>query len=67
MYVKRQETNEKVTTGPEQGLPSGRFLNLLAASYTNARVIPGQYEGRGVADGAVDAGNNAWVGIAMLR
>jgi len=67
MYVKRQETNVKVTTGPEQGLPSGRYLNLLAASYTNARSIPGQYEGAGVADGAVDAGNNAWVGIAMLR
>lgn len=67
MYVKRQETNDKVTTGPEQGLPSGRYLNLLAASYTNARSIPGQYEGAGVADGAVDTGNNAWVGIAMLR
>lgn len=67
MYVKRQETNDKVTCGPEQGLPSGRMLNLLAASYTSARVIPGQYEGLGVADGAVDAGNNAWVGIAMMR
>jgi len=67
MYVKRQETNDKVTTGPEDGLPSGRFLNLLAASYTNARSTPGQYAGDGVADGAVDVGNNAWVGIALLR
>jgi hypothetical protein len=67
MYVRKQETNARVTVGPKEGLPSGRYLNLLAASYTNARSLPGQYEGEGVADGAVDVGNNAWVGIAMMR
>ena len=43
------------------GLPSNRSVTLLAASYTDAAAQAGAYQGTGVADGAVDTGNNAWV------
>lgn len=53
--------------GPEEGLPSGRHMTLLAASYTDEDADAGSYFGAGVADGAVDIGNNAWVGMAFAR
>ena len=31
------------------------------------QALPGKYEGAGVADGAVDTGNNAWVGVAFAN
>lgn len=56
-----------VTFGAADGLPSKRLLTLLAASYTPKGATAGQYWGDGVADGAVDTGNNAWVAIAFAR
>lgn len=53
--------------GPRDNLPSGRFLTLLGASYTDSKVEAGTYTGRNVADGGVDTGNNAWVGIAFAH
>ena len=49
------------------GLPSNRSVTLLAASYTDAAAQAGAYQGTGVADGAVDTGNNAWVGLAFAH
>ena len=48
-------------------LPSHRSLTLLAAGYTDKAAYAGWYEGVGVADGAVDTGNNAWVGVAFAN
>ena len=48
-------------------LPSRRSLTLLAAGYTDKAAYAGVYEGVGVADGAVDTGNNAWVGMAFAH
>jgi len=63
-----------VTPGFDYGagtpLPSRRSLTLLAAGYTEVKALPGQYEpweSEGVADGAVDTGNNAWVGMAFAH
>lgn len=56
-----------VSFGPSEGLPSGRQLTLLAASYTPTVARAGEYWGAGVADGAVDVGNNAWVGMAFAH
>ena len=62
---------ESVTPGLDYGagalLPSERSLTLLAAGYTEAAVSAGEYQGVGVADGAVDTGNNAWVGMAFAH
>ena len=60
-----------VTPGLDYGapggtlLPSRRSLTLLAAGYTDKPAYAGVYQGVGVADGAVDTGNNAWVRIAL--
>ena len=60
-----------VTPGLDYGapggtlLPSRRSLTLLAAGYTDKPAYAGVYQGVGVADGAVDTGNNAWVGMAF--
>ena len=60
-----------VTPGLDYGagalLPSQRSLTLLAAGYTDMRATAGEYQGVGVADGAVDTGNNAWVGMAFAH
>ena len=60
-----------VTAGLDYGagtlLPSRRSLTLLAAGYTDKPAYAGVYEGVGVADGAVDTGNNAWVGVAFAN
>lgn len=40
---------------------------LLAASYTDAPAKAGDYQGVGVSDGAVDTGNNAWIGLAFAH
>ena len=52
-----------VTPGLDYGagalLPSRRSLTLLAAGYTDMEARAGEYQGTGVADGAVDTGNNA--------
>lgn len=60
-----------VTPGLDYGagalLPSRRPLTLLAAGYTDAEARAGEYHGTGVADGAVDTGNNAWVGMAFVH
>ena len=60
-----------VTAGLDYGagtlLPSRRSLTLLAAGYTDKPAYAGVYEGVGVADGAVDTGNNAWVGMAFAH
>ena len=62
-----------VTPGLDYGapggtlLPSRRSLTLLAAGYTDKPAYAGVYQGVGVADGAVDTGNNAWVGFASPR
>lgn len=60
-----------VTPGLDYGagylLPSRRSLTLLAAGYTDKSAEAGVYEGMGVADGAVDTGNNAWVGMAFAH
>ena len=60
-----------VTAGLDYGagtlLPSHRSLTLLAAGYTDKAAYAGWYEGVGVADGAVDTGNNAWVGMAFAH
>ena len=53
--------------GAGQLLPSHRSLTLLAAGYTDAPAEAGEYQGVGVADGAVDTGNNAWVGMAFAH
>ena len=45
---------------------SGKMV-LLAASYTDAPAKAGEYQGVGVADGAVDTGNNAWIGLAFTH
>ncbi len=54
-----------LTLGKKDGMPSGRDMALLAASYTEARASAGDYQGVGVSDGAADTGNNAWVGLAF--
>ncbi|EOD35560.1 hypothetical protein EMIHUDRAFT_449267 [Emiliania huxleyi CCMP1516] len=51
--------------GARDSSPCG--LKLLAASYTDAPAKAGDYQGVGVADGAVDTGNNAWVGLAFTH
>ena len=48
-------------------LPSERSLTLLAAGYTESKATAGEYQGAGVADGVVDTGNNAWVGMAFAH
>jgi len=53
--------------GPEEGHPSGRHMTLIAASYSDLDAKAGDYGGHGVSDGAVDVGNNAWVGMAFAR
>lgn len=50
-----------------EGLPSGRHVTLLAASYSDLDANAGDYGGHGVSDGAVDIGNSAWVGMAFAR
>lgn len=51
-----------------RGLPSGRTLTLLAASYEcDTDVTAGTYQEPQVMDGAVDSGNNAWVAIAFAH
>ena len=57
----------QVTVGKKDGLPSGRDIALLAASYTDVKAKAGDYQGVGVADGAADTGNNAWVGMAFAH
>jgi len=52
---------------PQGGGASDRPVLLLAASYTDAPARAGSYQGEGVADGAVDTGNNAWVGMAFAH
>ena len=60
-----------VTPGLDYGagalLPSERSLTLLAAGYTEVETVAGEYQGAGVADGVVDTGNNAWVGMAFAH
>jgi len=57
----------KVTFGPEENIPSGCYVTLLGASYTEATVKAGIYWGESVADGGVDTGNNAWVAMAFAH
>lgn len=48
--------------------PSGRKLTLLATAYSNnAKTWAGVYEGKGVAEGTVDTGNNAWAALAFAH
>ena len=51
----------------QDGLPSNRSIALLAAGFTDAPTRAGMYAGAGVADGALDTGNNAWVGMAFAH
>jgi len=47
---------------------SGRHMTLMAASYTDEKSAPGHYSDTpGVADGATDVGNHAFVGMAFAR
>lgn len=47
---------------------SGRHMTLMAAAYTDEKSAPGAYSDTpGVADGAVDVGNHAFVGMAFAR
>jgi len=62
-----KEVPGNVTYGAYSKLPSGRMLTLLAAAYSPIKAEPGDYGLPGVADGAVDTGNNAWVAIAFAR
>eukprot|EP00438_Fugacium_kawagutii_P007879 Skav213954 [mRNA] locus=scaffold1979:178458:186567:- [translate_table: standard] len=51
-----------------RGIPSGRTLTLLAASYECDTDVPaGTYQEPLVMDGAVDSGNNAWAAIAFAH
>lgn len=56
-----------VSFGARDGVPSKRYIALLAASYTPTRASASSYWGDGVADGAVDTGNNAWVAMALTH
>mmetsp|Transcript_93510 Transcript_93510/g.204776 ORF Transcript_93510/g.204776 Transcript_93510/m.204776 type:complete len:1463 (-) Transcript_93510:25-4413(-) len=48
--------------------PSGKTLTLLAAAYSDTgKAKAGDYDGKGVYDGAVDVGNNAWAGLAFAH
>mmetsp|Transcript_97416 Transcript_97416/g.275494 ORF Transcript_97416/g.275494 Transcript_97416/m.275494 type:complete len:775 (-) Transcript_97416:83-2407(-) len=58
---------KKVSYGAADGLPSRRWLTLLAAAYTPQKAKPGDYWGGAVTDGAVDVGNNAWAAIAFAQ
>lgn len=52
---------------PQDHLPSGHWLTLCGASYWDGSVEAGTYSGGSLADGAVDTGNNAWVGMAFVH
>jgi len=56
-----------ITIDAKDGLPSNRSIALLAAGFTDAPTRAGMYAGAGVADGALDTGNNAWVGMAFAH
>ena len=56
-----------ISIDASDGLPSGRSIALLAAGFTDAPARAGQYGGVGVADGALDTGNNAWVGMGFVH
>ena len=56
-----------ITVDKSDGLPSNRSIALLAAGFTDAPAQAGQYAGVGVADGAPDTGNNAWVAMAFVH
>eukprot|EP00929_Paragymnodinium_shiwhaense_P043246 TRINITY_DN22271_c0_g1_i1.p1 TRINITY_DN22271_c0_g1~~TRINITY_DN22271_c0_g1_i1.p1 ORF type:complete len:821 (-),score=101.28 TRINITY_DN22271_c0_g1_i1:470-2932(-) len=58
---------KKVSYGARDGLPSGRWLTLLAASYTSVKAKAGDYWGAPVMDAAVDVGNNAWAALAFAH
>eukprot|EP00930_Biecheleria_cincta_P095950 TRINITY_DN87838_c0_g1_i1.p1 TRINITY_DN87838_c0_g1~~TRINITY_DN87838_c0_g1_i1.p1 ORF type:complete len:721 (-),score=132.99 TRINITY_DN87838_c0_g1_i1:91-2253(-) len=61
------EKIKHLSFGPRDKIPSGRWLSLLAASYVEAEVRAGTYNGSNVFDGSVDTGNNAWVGLAFAH
>jgi len=58
---------KKVSYGAADGLPSKRWLTLLAASYAPERAEAGTYWGDTVTDAAVDVGNNAWAAMAFAH
>lgn len=51
------------------GLPSGRAITFLAASYScDTKAEAGDYfKPKGIVDGSVDTGNNAWVAMAFAH
>lgn len=51
------------------GLPSGRAITFLAASYScDTKAEAGDYfKPKGIVDGTVDTGNNAWVAMAFAH
>eukprot|EP00931_Biecheleriopsis_adriatica_P053964 TRINITY_DN31714_c4_g2_i1.p1 TRINITY_DN31714_c4_g2~~TRINITY_DN31714_c4_g2_i1.p1 ORF type:complete len:654 (+),score=113.53 TRINITY_DN31714_c4_g2_i1:51-2012(+) len=67
LYPKPGQHISGPSFGPKDGLPSGRTLTPLAASYTQEQASAGSYSGENVFDGGVDAGNNAWVGLAFAH
>lgn len=65
MYMRRPKRH---AFGPWQpGIPSGRIFALPAASYTDEMAHAGDYSFPEAADGAVDTGNLAWLGMAFAR
>eukprot|EP00933_Yihiella_yeosuensis_P033531 TRINITY_DN27214_c0_g1_i1.p1 TRINITY_DN27214_c0_g1~~TRINITY_DN27214_c0_g1_i1.p1 ORF type:complete len:714 (-),score=112.68 TRINITY_DN27214_c0_g1_i1:635-2503(-) len=51
----------------KDGLLSGQWLTMIAASYSQTKVDAGTYSGKAVLDGGVDTGNNAWVAMAFAH